>query len=170
MSELRWREVLEVGPDAGLDEITHAYHRLKRIHGAGDAGYALAFMDEFSPEARSRVMAELEEAYQGLTGLQAVPRPVPQTGPRPSLELIRPLDGAALRRAREAAGLSLEAVASETHVRCEFLAALEAEHFRELPAGAVYVRGYLTSFLRCLGVDCEPAISEYMARHQKAMR
>jgi DNA-binding XRE family transcriptional regulator len=168
VNEQRCREVLEVGEEASLDEITQAYQRLKRMHGLEPNSYAAPFMDEFAPELRSHVLAEIEEAYRELMARQAPVKPAVQ--PKPGgVVLERPLDGAKLRAAREAAGFSLEEVAAESHVRQEFLVALETERFRELPAGAVYVRGYLTSYLRVIQSASDEAVQEYMARYQKAM-
>lgn len=62
--------------------------------------------------------------------------------------------GAALRQAREAAGLSIEQVASQLKMTVRAVANLEADDFSSLGA-PVFVRGQLRSYARLLGVDVE---------------
>lgn len=70
---------------------------------------------------------------------------------------VNALDGAVgcgeqLRRAREAAGLSLDQVAGQLRMPQQVVAALEAEQWSRLGA-AVFVRGQLRSYARLLKVD-----------------
>ncbi len=60
--------------------------------------------------------------------------------------------GEQLRRAREAAGLSLDQVAAQLRMPQQVVAALEAEQWSRLGA-AVFVRGQLRSYARLLKVD-----------------
>lgn len=65
-----------------------------------------------------------------------------------------------LRRARESKGVSLGQVAREIRLEVRHLEALEAAAFDRLP-GAVFVRGYLRSYGRYLGLDPEPLVTMY---------
>lgn len=60
--------------------------------------------------------------------------------------------GARLRSAREARGLSYEAVAAELRIRVVILAALEREDHAALPE-RVYLLGHLRTYARYLGLD-----------------
>jgi len=60
--------------------------------------------------------------------------------------------GAFLAAKRGERGLTLQQAASATHIRPEFLRALEADEPELLPA-PVYARGYLRTYARYLGVD-----------------
>lgn len=60
--------------------------------------------------------------------------------------------GEQLRRAREAAGLSVADVAGRLHMPVQVVAALEEEQWERLGA-PVFVRGQLRSYARLLGVD-----------------
>ena len=60
--------------------------------------------------------------------------------------------GEQLRRAREAAGLSLDQVAAQLRMPQQVVAALEAEQWSRLGA-SVFVRGQLRSYARLLKVD-----------------
>jgi hypothetical protein len=60
--------------------------------------------------------------------------------------------GARLRSAREARGLSYEAIAAELRIRAVILAALEREDHAALPE-RVYLLGHLRTYARYLGLD-----------------
>jgi len=60
--------------------------------------------------------------------------------------------GARLRSAREARGLSYEAIAAELRIRVVILAALEREDHAALPE-RVYLLGHLRTYARYLGLD-----------------
>ena len=78
-----------------------------------------------------------------------------------------PINGEAMRRLREAAGVSLEYVASQTHVRVEHLTALEEERFWDLPPAAVNVRGFLSAYAAEIGLPAENVVPQYMQRFQQ---
>ena len=63
--------------------------------------------------------------------------------------------GAALRQAREAAGLSIAQVASQLRMTVRSVANLESDDWSSLGA-PVFVRGQLRSYARLLGIDIEP--------------
>ena len=68
--------------------------------------------------------------------------------------------GRALRKARLRRGKSLEVASRETRVKPEYLQALEAESFDVL-LGDVYVRGFLRSYARYLGLNPQKVVSAY---------
>jgi len=74
--------------------------------------------------------------------------------------------GDEFRVAREARGLSLSDVAEQLHIRSTYLQAIEQEDWATIGA-AVYVRGFLRTYARFLGVDPEHAI-EAFSRSQPA--
>jgi cytoskeleton protein RodZ len=67
--------------------------------------------------------------------------------------------GAVLRRAREAAGLSIEQAATQLKMTVRAVANLESDDWSSLGA-PVFVRGQLRSYARLLNVDIEPLIGE----------
>jgi hypothetical protein len=163
LDEARSRRTLEVGPDATLDEITRSYHLLKRIYAKDLAVFTAPAMDEFAVDARREVLEEIEAAYALLCGkAQAQPAPLPARTGEPDRPPAAPRT--VLGRAREAAGMTLDQVAAETHVRPEYLAALEQEDFQGLPLAPVNVRGYLTAFVQAVRVPEEDVVTGYMAR------
>ncbi|HZA26943.1 MAG TPA: RodZ domain-containing protein [Actinomycetota bacterium] len=68
--------------------------------------------------------------------------------------------GRALRKARLRRGKSVEEASRETRVKPEYLRALEAESFDVL-LGDVYVRGFLRSYARYLGLSPDKVVSAY---------
>ena len=68
--------------------------------------------------------------------------------------------GRALRAARRKRGKSLEEASRETRVRLDYLDALEHERFDAL-GSEVYVRGFLRSYARYLGLKHDKVIAVY---------
>jgi len=70
--------------------------------------------------------------------------------------------GDEFRVAREARGLSLSDVAEHLHIRSTYLQAIEEEDWAVIGA-PVYIRGFIRTYARFLGVDSERAIEGYNA-------
>jgi len=70
--------------------------------------------------------------------------------------------GEQLRRAREDAGLTLHHVANQTKIQQWILAAIERDDMSQVPGG-VFIRGYLMSFARTVGLDGERIWADYRA-------
>ncbi len=68
-------------------------------------------------------------------------------------ELITTRPGARLRHAREARGLSVEQLASSTRIRERIILAIERDDTDWI--APVYLRGYIRSYARGLGLDAE---------------
>lgn len=73
--------------------------------------------------------------------------------------------GSQLRRAREAMGLSLEDVQQKTKIHAEYLQALEKDQFDSLPS-PFYVRAFLRTYARCLGMDPQSLLDRYERLNQ----
>ena len=77
--------------------------------------------------------------------------------------------GERLRRAREARGLTLDAVAASTHIRERYLEALEGERFEEIP-GPAYVKGFLRNYALHLGLPEDEIMGNIAAVHPELKR
>lgn len=92
------------------------------------------------------------------------PRPgrvVPSPAVRPLARVDGPLAiGARLRHERELRGLSLEEVARATRIPLASLERVEADRFDDLP-GEVFVRGFLRSYARAIGVEPDEILALY---------
>ena len=71
--------------------------------------------------------------------------------------------GAALRRARQAASIEIEAIAAELRIPKNYLHALETEEYDILP-GATYGFGYISSYCKFIGIDPQPFLDTYKMR------
>jgi cytoskeletal protein RodZ len=71
-----------------------------------------------------------------------------------------PALGDEFRSAREARGLSLSDVAERLHIRSVYLAAIEDEDWKAIGA-PVYVRGFMRTYARFLGLDAEDAVARF---------
>ncbi|MDI6709266.1 MAG: DUF4115 domain-containing protein [Thermoanaerobacterales bacterium] len=71
--------------------------------------------------------------------------------------------GEVLREAREARGLSLEAVEDATKIQRKYIKALESEEFSVLP-GRVYAKAFLRTYAKYLGLDSESLVAEFNQR------
>ena len=71
--------------------------------------------------------------------------------------------GATLRDAREAAGFSTADVAERMRLSRHHIENLEAERFEHFPV-SVFLRGYLTSYARLVGVEAGPLLEAYDRR------
>lgn len=74
--------------------------------------------------------------------------------------------GEALRRAREAAGLTLAEVAERTKVRPGILSEIEADDHDRLPA-LTYSLGFVKAYARTVGLDPTAAAERYRLESQK---
>ncbi|MCH7707963.1 MAG: helix-turn-helix domain-containing protein [Myxococcales bacterium] len=72
-------------------------------------------------------------------------------------------DGARLRRTRVRLGIEIDDVGRVTKVNPVYLRFIEEERFEELPA-RVYVRGFVTAYASCVGIDSRRAVESYMRR------
>jgi cytoskeleton protein RodZ len=78
-----------------------------------------------------------------------------------------PALGEEFRGAREARGLTLSDVAERLHIRSVYLAAIEEEDWATIGA-PVYVRGFLRTYARYLGIDPESAVARFAATASEA--
>lgn len=81
---------------------------------------------------------------------------------RTQTQSLMPALGEEFRGAREARGLTLSDVAEQIHIRSVYLAQIEKENWAAIGA-PVYVRGFLRTYARFLGVDAEQAVAQFNA-------
>jgi len=68
--------------------------------------------------------------------------------------------GGSFKKAREAAGLSLEKVAADTRISTRFLLAIESDEFHLLPGG-IFNRGFIRAYAERLGINPDQAVGDY---------
>jgi cytoskeletal protein RodZ len=73
--------------------------------------------------------------------------------------------GTDLRQARERAGFSLPELAARTRIPLKSLLAIEANEFEKVPPG-IFLRSFIRTYAREVGVDPTEAIAEFRAMTQ----
>ena len=143
----------------------------------------------FDEEGIETARARIDEAYDVLLDparrrpyeMSVFPDP-PETSPEAEQEQVPPgelppapsitpdteFGGALLRAVRESQGISLQQISERTKVGINYLRCIEDDEFGELPA-AVYVRGFVTEFAKCLMLDPEQVSQSYLRRYRAQM-
>jgi cytoskeletal protein RodZ len=75
--------------------------------------------------------------------------------------------GTYLRRHREAKRMSVEEVSRSTRVPASSVERIESDRFDELP-GEVFVRGFLKSYARSVGLSADEVLARYTASRRVA--
>ena len=189
LSEQDHYETLEIGREAGLEEIERAY-RLARATYADDslAGYSVFGQGDAAAireriETAFRVLSDPEarHAYDDfLAGVSLPAEAAPFEEVEATREVQIPLDafedleddsvefdGARLRRARLRRGVELDEVSRITKIGSVYLSFLEEGRFEELPA-RVYVRGFVAAYASCIGLDPIRVAASYMKSYEAA--
>jgi len=188
-----WREVppsshhdvLEVERGATDEEIRRAY---KRMCGVFDPENLVTF-GLFDEDGLDAARTRIDEAYDVLldparrrpyeisvfpeapkTKAEAEQDQVPtgELPPAPSITPDTEFGGALLRAVRESQGTSLRQISERTKVGINYLRCIEDDEFEKLPA-AVYVRGFVTEFAKCLKLDPEQVSQSYLRRYKAQM-
>jgi flagellar biosynthesis protein FlhG len=189
-----WREVppgshhdvLEVERGATDEEIRRAYKRMCAVF---DPENPVTF-GLFDQEGLDAARARIDEAYDVLLDparrkpyeISVFPeapedappahreeRPSGELPPAPSITPDTEFSGALLRAVRESQGTSLEQISERTKVGTSYLRSIEEDEYESLPA-AVYVRGFVTEFAKCLKLDPEQVSQSYLRRYKASMQ
>jgi flagellar biosynthesis protein FlhG len=188
-----WREVppsshhdvLEVERGATDEEIRRAYKRMCAVFDPENLVTFGLFDEEGLAAARTRI----DEAYDVLldparrrpyeisvfpdaleTQAETAQEQVPtgELPPAPSITPDTEFSGALLRAVRESQGTSLDQISERTKVGTNYLRCIEEDEFDQLPA-AVYVRGFVTEFAKCLKLEPEQVSQSYLRRYKARM-
>jgi flagellar biosynthesis protein FlhG len=188
-----WREVprsshhdvLEVERGATDEEIRRAYKRMCTVFDPEN----LVTFGLFDEEGIEAARARIDEAYDVLLDparrrpyeISVFPEapeesveqdkqdmPAPELPPAPSITPETEFSGELLRAVRLSQGTSLGQISERTKVSTSYLCCIEEEDFDKLPA-AVYVRGFVTEFAKCLRLDPEQVSQSYLRRYKARM-
>ncbi len=188
LEDLDHYEILELDVDATSEQVEKAYRMLQATY-APDSLAVYSLLDSSDVAAMNE---RVESAYQLLSNeeqrqeydqslkdmeesggnFEAVsPGLKAQLGDTDSQDEDevepREFDGSGLRGARERKSISLEQVASMTKINSTYLRWIEDNSYDELPA-LVYVRGFVTSYARAIGLDPERVAASYMSHLEQA--
>ncbi len=168
----KYFDILEISPDASVQEIRNAYMRLKKLY-SSDSVVLYPIADEFSKQERQRILQQVDDAYGKLMesfkdkpGIQSGPtRRVPRRQELPEEETEREsYSGPVLKRLREKMGIQLFEVSLDTKIRMEILENIEEEKFDSLPP-EVYLKGHLVNYANYLLLDSKKVADDYVSRY-----
>ena len=193
LSEQDHYEILEIPRETPQREIERAYQLAQATYAEDSlAGYSI-FAEGDAEAMRERIETayrvlsdeESRRAYDGsLAAGVAPPEPAsswlaepeaPEAGAEPlsALEAFEEFedgsgayDGARLRRSRLRRGMEIEDVARVTKVNPTYVGFIEEERFADLPA-RVYVRGFVSAYASCVGLDPRKIADSYMRRFDR---
>jgi flagellar biosynthesis protein FlhG len=188
-----WREVpqsshhdvLEVERGATDEEIRRAYKRACAVFDPDNIVTFGLFDEEGLDTARARIdeaydvlldparrrpyeISVFPEAAEPVEPVEKAPLSEEDLPPAPSITPDTDFSGGLLRAVRQSQGTSLEQISERTKVGTNYLRCIEEEDFEKLPA-AVYVRGFVTEFAKCLRLDPEQVSQSYIRRYKARM-
>lgn len=194
-SELDHYELLDVPRDATAEEIARAYRVAAATYEAGSLAIYSLYSEAEAEALRERIehaYCQLSDvvaraAYDASLsggGARRTPLELPfdlelslEDSPRSELaapgldfeespeEADVPYDGARLRRNRLQRGIEIDQIARITKVSPAYLRSIEEDRYERLPA-SVYVRGFVTAYARCLGLDPARVVPDYLERFE----
>ena len=167
----QYMDVLELPEDASMLEIKTAYLHLKELYTKGSIAIS-PIEDEYPEDAREDILRRIEEAYAWLAVNYGKPREGagqqaaaarPTSMARQEISAIRNFDGPTLRRVRELLGIEQGEVEFSTKIGLQHIKNIEEENFSALPED-VFVRGYIVSYAKCLGLEPALVADQFMKR------
>lgn len=145
-------DTLGIAAGATLLEAERAVQKLRELY----AEDSLAIYALLTEEQRHKRLVAIEAAYQqivvGRSTQEAPSVPVADVLPPPTSDPPDPqlAPGAWLRWKRLQSGVSLKDLAERTKLQPSRLENIEDERYAQLPP-AVYLRGFIAEYARCLG-------------------
>ena len=148
-------DTLGIAAGATLLEAERAVQKLRELY----AEDSLAIYALLTEEQRHKRLVAIEAAYQQIVAGRSAQEPISApvvVAAVPPLPLNGPPDpqlapGAYLRWKRLQSGKDLKDLAERTKLQPSRLEHIETERFSQLPP-AVYLRGFIAEYARCLGV------------------
>lgn len=164
--------VLGLAPGASHEQVERAFRFSLELY----ADDTLATYSLFEPGEAQVQRARVRQAHATLSEParrreydEAHGFPPPDTpvavpaAPAAVPALTGEVTGSALRKVREARGVSLQHIASVTKIGVRFLGYIEEDRFAFLPP-TVYLRGFLQEYARLLGLEPRQTAEAYMSR------
>jgi curved DNA-binding protein CbpA len=175
----KYFEILELRPEASLDEIKNSYMRLKKLY-ASDSMVLAPLAEEFPERKRKKILNQIEVAYSRLLALHQnthsitlpaakIHSPTPQGIPEESGEIQSEhpdFNGHAIREIREKLGIELSEISQQLKLRVELLRSIENENFEALPE-ETYLKTHLKNYALCLNLNPNQVVEGYIRYYRE---
>ncbi len=162
----KYFEILGLSQDASLSEIKSTYKNLKKSY-SGDK--------DIPDDIRKEALNQIEDARNKLSALfdKKENKASSQKGKTKSIQKeiqkstpdIAVFSGQKLKHIREERNIRLEDIAHTTKIQAQTLRDIEDEKYEMLPP-EVYVKGFVSSYAKCLSIDSKKVAAEYISRYQ----
>lgn len=169
---LKYYDLLELSPDATIEEISKNYSDLKTLY-SEDSVEIRALNADFSQELQQDFLSRLDDAYEKLTLLLENRRPVAakkavtmDEGLSDWIKNITCYTGGVLKNIRERMGVDLQDIFAVSRIQPQYLEDIENENFGSFRA-EVYLRSYLIEYTRFLSLDTQKVLGNYLPRYRK---
>lgn len=175
MDELeRCYALLELTPDASIDDIRRSYRNLKSLY-SGDSIEIRALKEDYLQEMREEYLARLEDAFEKLNALpeknrmlDIAPVKTVDEGLKNWVAQFDCFSGAVLRSIRERMNIDLKTMFEVTRIQIQYLEDIENERFASFRA-EVYLRSYLIEYARFLALDTKKVLDDYLGLYRQGM-
>jgi hypothetical protein len=168
---LKYFDLLELPPEAGIEDIHKNYDYLKNLY-SGDSIEITALHTDFSQELRQEYLSRLDDAHDKLTLLLENKKPAVTLNAVHMddalcdwISNITCFSGAALKSIRERMVVDLKDMFAATRIQPQYLEDIENEQFDTFRA-EVYLRSYLIEYTRFLSLDTPKVLADYLPRYR----
>lgn len=171
----KYFDVLEISLRASFLELKMAYRHLKRLY-SEESFITAPIAEEFWDDNKDAILKDIEEAYSMLSILyekfgsgqwsSSVISEIENYESQEKVGEIEIFSGLTLHRIRKKLEIDLADLAYATKVSKFFLHAIETEDYKTLPQ-EVYIRGYVMSYAKCLSLDPDKVVNDYMKRYHQ---
>lgn len=171
--------VLELRPNASLQDIRNSYQRLKDLY-ASDNIAVSAIAEDFPPEYKKEILDQIDEAYNNLIGFYKDKEKEIEIKEKKERERnilayddelreyvanVQSFSGEVLKKIREKLKVDLAEIANFTKIRKQYFDDIEHEKFVSFTS-EVYLRGYVIAYAHYLILDPVKVANDYVARYR----
>lgn len=169
---LKYYDLLELSPEATIDEIHKKYSNLKALY-SGDSIEISALNVDFPEDLKQEYLSRLDDAYEQLKLMLENNK---TTGVKKTvvvdeelcdwIKTINCFTGVALKKIRERMGVELKDIFTATRIQPQYLEDIENEQFNSFRA-EVFLRSYVVEYARFLSLDAQAVLADYLPRYRK---
>ncbi len=171
--------VLELRPNASMQDIRNSYQRLKELYASENIAVS-AVVEDFPAEYKKEILGQIDEAYNNLVGFYKDKEKETEIKEKKERERnilaydddlreyvanVQSFSGEILKKIREKLKVELVEIANFTKIRRQYFDDIENEKFVSFTS-EVYLRGYVIAYAHYLVLDPARVANDYVARYR----